>query len=64
LKGYYEINKEKLNEQKKKYREANKEKIKEKKREKIMCECGCEVLKQNIKQHQTSKKHINIMKCI
>jgi hypothetical protein len=40
----------------KEYRNNNKEKMK--------CECGCEVTKSNLKQHQTSKKHIDLMKCI
>ena len=63
-KDYNETNKEKINEQKKQYREANKEKINEKKRGKISCECNCEVLKQNIKQHQRTKKHISLIQCI
>ena len=64
FKGYCETNKEKLNEQRRQYREVNKEKINEKKKEKIKCECGCEVLKQNIRQHQSNKKHMDLMKCI
>ena len=48
----------------KEYREYNKEKITEKKREKINCECGCEVVKANLKQHQRTPKHIDLMKCI
>ena len=26
---------------------------------KIICECGCEILKKNIKQHYNTKKHLN-----
>jgi len=48
----------------KEYRENNKETITEKKREIIKCKCGCEVVKQNLKQHQKTKKHISLMKCI
>ena len=33
-------------------------------KEKVKCECGCEVIKSNLKIHQTSKKHIKLMKCI
>jgi hypothetical protein len=43
---------------KKEYYETNKEK------NKIECECGCEVVKRYFKIHQTSKKHIKLMKCI
>jgi hypothetical protein len=46
------------------FRKENMENIKEKKREKIKCECGCEVLKQDIKQHQRTKNHIRLMQCI
>jgi FKBP-type peptidyl-prolyl cis-trans isomerase len=57
-KEYQETNKEKLKERRKEYYETNKEK------NKIKCECGCEVTKSNLKIHQTSKKHISLMKCI
>jgi hypothetical protein len=71
MKDYYETNKEK----KKEYRETNKEKKKEylkeyyernkeKLNEELECECGCKVVKQSLKRHQTSKKHINLMKNI
>jgi hypothetical protein len=68
MKEYYETNKEKINQKNKEYYETNKEKIKEnmkeKVKEKVKCECGCEVTKSNLKIHQTSKKHIKLMKCI
>ena len=56
-KDYYETNKEKIQE----YIENNKEQIKEKKREKITCKCGCNVLKYDLKKHERTKKHINLM---
>jgi hypothetical protein len=46
----------------KEYREKNKETITEKKREKINCECGCEVVKNDLKRHQRTQKHIDLMK--
>ena len=71
MKEYQETNKEKIKDKKKEYQETNKEKLKEYKKEyyetnkeKMKCECGCEVTKSNLKQHQTSKKHIDLMKCI
>ena len=52
-KEYRENNKEKIRERKKEYYEQTKEKMKEK----IKCECGCDVIKNYLKLHQTSKKH-------
>ena len=39
----------------------NKEQIKEKRKEKICCECGCEISRINLRRHRTSKKHIDLM---
>jgi hypothetical protein len=79
MKEYRENNKEKLKDKKKEYMknyneinkqnhkvyyEDNKEKILEKRKEKVKCECGYEGTKSNLKRHQTSKKHISLMKCI
>jgi len=38
--------------------------VKEYHKEKIICECGCEILKKHLKRHQESKKHINLMAII
>jgi hypothetical protein len=76
-KEYRESNKDRLKEQKKQYRDLNKDKIKEQKRisyemnkkkikenmkERIYCDCGCEVNKSNLKRHQSTEKHIDMMK--
>jgi|AntAceMinimDraft_5_1070358.scaffolds.fasta_scaffold486953_1 hypothetical protein len=53
-----EIKKEYL---KKIYREANKETITQNKKAKITCKCGCEIVKRILKQHQLTKKHIDLM---
>ena len=53
-KQYYEDNKDKI----KKYYEGNKDKI----NQKITCECGCIVNKRNLKKHQQTNKHINLLK--
>ena len=58
IQEYYDTNKEKIQEYKKEYYETNKGK------NKIKCECGCEVVKSYLKFHQTTKKHIDLMKCI
>jgi len=58
MKEYRELNKEILKEKKKKYHEANKEKI----NAKVKCECGVNVVKRNLNEHQATKKHLNIMK--
>ena len=58
-KEYYEVNKEEILKHNKEYRENNKEKIKNYASEKIMCSCGCEVRRDKITKHQTTKKHKN-----
>jgi len=60
-KDYYEENKNKLNEKQKKYNEENKEKIKEREKQKIICECGCEINKYILSRHKQTKKHIKLM---
>jgi alpha-galactosidase/6-phospho-beta-glucosidase family protein len=55
MKEYYETNKEQIKEKTKEYYETNKEK------NKIKCKCGCVVTKYSIKQHERTKKHINLM---
>ena len=57
-KKYREANKPKIQERDKKYREANKSKIDEK----VKCECGCDVMKRNLKRHQVTKTHLDKMK--
>ena len=54
----------------KEYLYDNKEKIKEHKKEydkergkiKVICSCGCEIGKKELKRHERSNKHINLMK--
>jgi hypothetical protein len=71
-KEYYKDTIEKRKEYSDQYREKNKEEInkkkleayhrdKEKHKDKIKCECGCEVLKIQLKRHEKRKKHIDIM---
>jgi hypothetical protein len=76
LKQYYDIHKEnisekgkqyrfdnneKIKEREKKYRETRKDIRKEKVKEKTTCECGCEITKINLKRHQSSKSHLELM---
>jgi hypothetical protein len=49
MKGYY-----------KGYLEANRQKI----NETIQCECGCELFRRNLKRHQTTEKHTDLIKNI
>jgi len=74
-KEYYETNKEKIQEYKKEYNETNKEKIKEKEKqyrednkhkinEKITCKCGTVVLKRDLKRHEKTKKHTDLINLI
>ena len=74
-KNYYEKNKEILAEKNKKWREENIEKIKQYKNNKrdvinesyrkanikIECDCGCIIGKYQLKRHQTSQRHKDLM---
>ena len=60
-KNYKENNKSIINEKAKDYRENNKTKINEKAREKIKCECGCEITKSGLSTHKKSAKHKKLM---
>jgi group I intron endonuclease len=67
IKQYYEDNKDKI----KQYYEDNKDKIKQyyqknkdEINEKITCECGVELTKQNLSRHTKSKKHQNYLSSI
>ena len=70
-KKYYEQNKPKKQEYNKEYYESNKQKILHQMKEsyetknvKVKCECGCEIVKSKLKQHQARKKHLDKMKNI
>jgi len=60
-KKYYENNKEKMNEKHKDWVNNNKEYIIEKRKEKITCECGCIISRDNLIRHQKNNKHIKLM---
>tara|TARA_R110002050_G_scaffold144454_2_gene270027 strand:- start:7 stop:378 length:372 start_codon:yes stop_codon:yes gene_type:complete len=62
LKLYRAKNKDELIKSTKQYREQHKDIINEKKRQKITCECGCDVNKYYLSTHRKSTKHINLMK--
>jgi hypothetical protein len=59
-KEYYENNKDLLNSKRRDNYYKNIEKNLEKNKEKIMCDCGCEITKINLKRHLQSKKHLSI----
>ena len=56
IQEYREFNKPKMQE----YHKNNKAKI----NARIKCECGCDVIKRNLKRHQSTKKHLDIIKNI
>ena len=56
-KQYREANKEQCKQRDKKYYQANKERN----REKVECECGCKITRDNIINHRKTKKHLNLM---
>ena len=57
LQNYYIKNAEKICSQTKEYRRLNDERISER----ISCECGCKVRRDNISNHKKTKKHIDLM---
>jgi len=57
-KEYYDNNKIIIIEKRKEYYENNKNIIAERCKEKIICECGCEIRKDNLKRHMKSTKHL------
>ena len=64
-KEYHNDNREHIKEHKKQYHEHNKEYFKEYSKahngEKITCECGCMIARGQLRRHQRSKKHIELM---
>jgi hypothetical protein len=58
---YCKNNKEKIKEYQNEYCKNNKEILKEKQKEKIICECGCNIRKYDLSKHLKSKKHIDLM---
>ena len=60
-KEYYEKNKEHIKSNVSKYKENNKDKIKEYQKEKIKCECGCLIYRNNILRHKKTDKHLQLI---
>jgi predicted HicB family RNase H-like nuclease len=60
-KEYRETNREQLNEYQKEYRKTNKDRISEKLKEKITCECGSIVRKNDLSRHRKSQKHLKYL---
>ena len=61
-KEWREDNKEKTKEYNQEYIKENKDKIKQQTSERIFCECGCGVRRNNIAAHKQTPKHERIMK--
>jgi len=60
-KQYYTENKDKVIERQQQYYTENKDKIAEYKKQKVTCECGCIVTKQNLTRHRKLPKHMKLM---
>ena len=64
-KAYYEQHHEALLERNRKYKEDNKDKIAEQRKEymkqKYKCDCGCEIVKNNLSTHKKTIKHLKFM---
>ena len=64
LNEYRQANKNIINEKQKKYHLKNKEIIEEKASEKVTCECGSIIRKNNLLRHQKTQTHQNFCKSI
>ena len=60
-KEWTEDNKEKVKQYKQKYKEKNREQTNKKQKEKITCECGSIIRKNDISTHRRTKKHIKLL---
>jgi hypothetical protein len=61
-KEWFEENKTHVKEYKKEYHKEYKEDNKEYIKEKILCECGCSIYRNNIARHKQTRNHLDIMK--
>jgi len=61
-KEWIKDNKEKVKQYKQKYKEKNREQTNKKLKEKVECECGSIIRKNDISAHRRTNKHINLMK--
>ena len=55
------MNKDEILKHNKEYRENNRDKIKNYASEKLMCSCGCEIRRDKMTKHQTTKKHQKLL---
>ena len=60
-KEYYVDNKDKIKDKVKNYYEDNKNDILKRQKEKITCECGCNVRRGGLKRHKKTKKHLKLI---
>ena len=58
---YYYQHKDEYNENKKQYYEQHRDEIREKRRQRVTCECGCDVAKYCLSRHRKTTKHILLM---
>jgi len=60
-KDYNTKNKDKIKEHNKKYKEVNKDNLKAIVSQKINCECGCQVRRDNLSTHKKTQKHLDLV---
>ena len=63
-KKYYEKHRDVIHAQKKLHYEKNRDEISARNQERITCECGCEIRRNDISRHRRTKKHLNRMKLL
>lgn len=60
-KPYYDNNKQIILEKQRIYKQHRKDTVNMERRQKIICECGCEISKSSLYRHKKSKIHIKLM---
>lgn len=60
-KQFYQNNIDKITEYSNQYYQNNRDKIEEHRKEKVTCECGCEIRRDYLSGHRKTKKHIDLL---
>ena len=60
-KEYYKKNKVNIETNRLNYKKENADKINERTKIKVICECGCEIIKIGLTRHQLTQKHLKLM---
>ena len=64
IKAYHELYAKENKEKRKAYNEVNKDKISERRKQRVVCECGCELSKCCLPRHRRTKFHQEFMESL